>query len=131
MTSELVRRARSLRLLGASIAFAGLLPVVWFISRALIPAAKVLPEFGAAWLPLQKLTFISNPADIPLAVIGLAIMWAGASLAARQMAVFEAEKRAAADRQRRVHAYSDGGGRIEPYIGAPISIEDDGPQEPR
>ena len=130
MTSELVRRARSLRLLGASIAFAGLVPVVWFISRALIPAARVLPEFGATWLPLQKLTFIANPADIPFALIGLAIMWAGASLAARQLEVLETEKRAEQDRLRRVRSYSDGG-RIEPYIGAPISIEDDGPQEPR
>jgi hypothetical protein len=130
MTSELVRRARALRLLGASIAFAGLVPVVWFISRALIPAAKVLPEFGATWLPLQKITFIANPADIPFAVIGLVVMWAGASLATRQLEILAAEKRAAEDRQRRVRAYSDGG-RIEPYIGSKINIEDDGPQEPR
>ena len=129
MTSESVRRARALRLLGASIAFAGLVPVVWFISRALIPAAKVLPEFSATWLPLQKITFVSNPADIPLAVIGLVIMWAGAALATRQLEILAAEKRAAEDRQRRVRAYSDGG-RIEPYIGSRMNLEDDGPQEP-
>ena len=129
MSSELVRRAQTLRLLGAGIAFAGLVPVMWFISRALIPAAKALPEFGSNWLPLQKLVWISNPADVPFALIGLAMMWFGATLAARQMAVFEAEKRAAEDRLRRVHTYSDGGGRIEPYIGSPIEVETD--DEPR
>lgn len=129
MSSELVRRAQTLRLLGAGIAFAGLVPVMWFISRALIPAAKVLPEFGASWLPLSKLAWLPNPADIPLALIGLAIMWFGATLASRQMAVFEAEKRAAEDRLRRVHAYSDSGGRIEPYIGSTIEVVDEG--EPR
>lgn len=129
MTSELVRRAQTLRLLGAGIAIAGLVPVVWFISRALIPAAKALPEFGSNWLPLSKLAWISNPADIPLALAGLAIMWFGASLAGRQIDILEAGKRAAEDRLRRVHAYSDSGGRIEPYIGSPINVEPD--DEPR
>ena len=125
--SPLVRRAHALRLFGITLVVAGLLPIAWFVSHALIPAAKALPEFGAIALPV-KLAWIPNPAGILLGLAGLAVMWLGATIASRQLDILEADRRSAEDRQRRVQQYA-GEGRLEPYIGPSFPITDD--REPR
>jgi len=125
--SPLVRRAYTLRFFGIALVVAGLLPIAWFVSRALIPAAKALPEFGAIALPV-KLAWIPNPAGILIGLAGLAVMWLGATLASRQMYILDADRRETEDRQRRVRQYA-GEGRIEPYIGPSFPVADD--NEPR
>ena len=125
--SPLVRRAYTLRFFGIALVVAGLLPIAWFVSHALIPAARTLPEFGAIALPM-KLAWIPNPAGILLGLAGLAVMWLGATIAARQLYILEADRRDAEDRQRRVQQYA-GEGRVGPYIGPSFPITDD--VEPR
>ena len=121
--SPLVKRAKALRFYGSLLVFTGLLPVAWFVSRMLIPAATALPEFGAIALPV-KLAWIPNPTGMLIALAGLAVMWVGASLIARHLAILDAERRDAEDRLRRVHQYA-GEGRIEPYIGPQFPSTDD------
>ena len=125
--SPLLRRARILRLFGVSLVFAGLLPITWFVSRTLIPAAQALPEFGSIALP-ARLAWMPNPTGMLIALIGLAVMWLGASLIGRQLEILAAERRETEDRLRRVQQYA-GEGRIEPYIGPQFPITDD--TEPR
>ena len=121
--SPIVKRAKTLRLFGALLVFSGLVPVAWFVSRMLIPAAKALPEFGAIALP-AKLAWIPNPTGMLLALAGLAVMWLGATIVSRQLYILDAVKRDAEDRMRRVHQYA-GEGRIEPYIGPQFPVTDD------
>ena len=125
MHTELVRRARTARKFGIAMMLAGLLPVLWYVSRSLTPAKAFVPSLPLEWVPK-----VAQPSYLELfvALAGLAILWLGASIARRQQAVFEAEAREAQDRQRRVREYG-GDGRVEPYIGSPITIDND--QEPR
>lgn len=125
--SPLIRRARAFRMLGAALVFAGLVPVAWFISRTLVPAAQALPEFGALALPV-KLAWIPDPTGMVIALAGLAVMWLGAVVISRQLYILDAEKRDAEDRRRRRQQYA-GEGRIEPYIGPQFPVAEDG--EPR
>ena len=127
LVSPSVRRAKAFRMLGATLVFAGLVPVAWFVSRTLVPAAQALPELGAIALP-AKLAWIPNPTGMLIALIGLAVMWLGATVISRQLYILDAVKRDAEDRQRRVHQYA-GEGRIEPYIGPQFPVTDD--SEPR
>jgi hypothetical protein len=113
--SPLLKRAKALRFFGSLLVFSGLVPVAWFVSRMLIPAARALPEFDAIALP-ARFAWLPNPTGMLIALAGLVVMWFGASLIARQLAILEAERRDAEDRLRRVHQYA-GEGRIEPYIG--------------
>ena len=69
-----------------------------------------------------------QPTMLLFAVAGLAVIWLGAAIIARQKPVFEADRRETADRLRRVREYGSDG-RIEPYIGSPITIDED--TEPR
>jgi hypothetical protein len=128
MTSGLVRRARAARQFGFGVMLVGFVPVVWFVARSL----QWGPELPSAWtarieasLPLHQFTWIAHPmhAELLFALAGLAILWLGAAIAGRQNGVFDAERRAAADRLRRVQQYGGGEDRIEPYIGSPISLE--------
>ena len=121
--SPLVRRAKTRRIFGALLVFAGLLPVAWFVSRMLIPAAKALPEFGAIALP-AKFAWLPNPTGMLIALAGLAVMWVGGTIIARQLYILDIEKRETEDRLRRVHQYA-GEGRIEPYIGPQFPNTDD------
>lgn len=121
--SPLVRRAKTRRFFGALLVLAGLLPVAWFVSRMLIPAAKALPEFGAIALP-AKLAWLPNPTGMLIALAGLAVMWIGAAIMSRQLYILDAERRDAEDRLRRVHQYA-GEGRVEPYIGPQFPNTDD------
>lgn len=121
--SPLVKRAKALRFFGATLVFTGLVPVAWFVSRMLVPAAKALPEFGAIALP-AKLAWLPNPTGMLIALAGLAVMWFGATLMSRQLYILDAVKRDAEDRLRRVRQYA-GEGRIEPYIGPQFPITDD------
>ena len=121
--SPLIRRAKAFRLLGAALVFAGLVPVAWFVSRTLVPAAQALPEFGAIALP-AKLAWIPNPTGMLIALAGLAVMWLGAMIVSRQLYILDAEKRDAEDRMRRRQQYA-GEGRIEPYIGPQFPLTDD------
>lgn len=122
-----VRRAKALRTVGAALVLAGLVPVAWFVSRTLVPAAQALPEFGSLALP-AKLAWIPNPTGMLIALVGLAVMWLGAMVISRQLYILDAVKRDAEDRQRRVQQYA-GQGRIEPYIGPQFPVTDD--SEPR
>jgi len=121
MHTELVRRARTARKFGIAMMLAGLVPVLWFISRSLTPAKAFVPALPLEWVPkVAQPTYV----ELVVALAGLAILWFGASIARRQQAVFEAEEREARDRQRRVQQYG-GDGRLEPYIGSPITIDND------
>ena len=113
--SPLIRRAKAFRMLGAALVFSGLIPVAWFVSRTLVPAAQALPEFGSIALPV-KFAWIPDPTGMLIALAGLAVMWIGAAIMSRQLYLLDAERRDAEDRLRRVHQYA-GEGRIEPYIG--------------
>lgn len=131
MAPELLRRARVARAFGISVMVVGFGPVLWFVGRAL--ASGFVPGLPSAWiagiehwLPLHRLTWVAHPihTEVLLALAGLAVLWLGAAVAARQNAIFEAERRAADDRLRRVQQYG-GDGRIEPYIGSPIPLRPD------
>lgn len=137
MTAWFVRRAKAAWWVGVGLAIAGLIPVILFAIRALVPGADALlalpPAWVAkmeAWLPLHMITFIPHPqhAEIVFTLVGLAVMWLGATIAGRQKLAFEMEKRLVEDRMRRVQQYSDGA-RLEPYIGPAMHVAPD--SEPR
>ena len=121
--SPLVKRAKALRFFGSLLVFSGLVPVAWFVSRMLIPAAKALPEFDAIALP-AKLAWLPNPTGMLIALAGLVVMWVGATMISRQLYILDAVKRETEDRLRRVHQYA-GEGRIEPYIGPQFPSTED------
>jgi hypothetical protein len=125
--SPLIRRAKAFRMLGAALVFSGLIPVAWFVSRTLVPAAQALPEFGSIALPV-KFAWIPDPTGMLIALAGLAVMWLGATVISRQLYILDAAKREAENRRRRVQQYA-GEGRIEPYIGPQFPVTDD--PEPR
>lgn len=121
MPTDIVRRAQTARKFGITMMLAGLVPVLWFISRSFTPAKAFVPALPLEWMPK-----VAQPSYVELvvALAGLAILWIGASIARRQQAVFELEERKVQDRQRRVQQYG-GDGRLEPYIGSPITIDQD------
>lgn len=123
MNTKQIRRARSARNLGIGLVAAGLLPIAWFVAGSLHPALPALPSFVDT-PALSRASWLAHPIGLVCALVSLALVWLGATMVARQKAVFEAERRDTEDRLRRVREYGNGG-RIEPYIGSPITIDQD------
>ena len=123
MNSRTVKRASVARNFGIALMAVGLLAIVWLIATSVKPIGPSLPSIQA-WAPLHRLPWMPNPLVLISAFASLAVMWLGATIVARQKAVFEAERREAEDRLRRVREYGSDG-RIEPYIGSPITIDVD------
>jgi len=121
MKSAVVRRAKLARILGFALMLAGLAPIVWLAIHA------VHPMPAEPWAPLRRLPSIAYLSLVALAVSlpGFVVMWLGATLAARQRDVLDANRRQAADRQRRLREYGRSGERIEPFIGSPIRLAED------
>jgi len=125
MTSDVIRRAKLARKFGITLALAGLVPIAWFIAASFHPVVPNLPIPGTeAWLPVNRMPWIAHPAALLFALVSLALMWLGATIAARQNEVFEAYRKETADRLRRVREYGTDG-RIEPYIGSPFTFYED------
>ena len=99
---------------------AGLAPIVWLALSSTHP----LPV--EPWAPLRRLPPLAYSSLVTLVVSlpGLAVMWLGATLAARQRDVLEAYRRDKQDRLRRKRQYGRDE-RVEPYIGSPITINGD------
>jgi hypothetical protein len=127
MHSTQIRRAKTARKFGIGLMATGVLPIAWFIASSLHPALPAMPSTwvaGEALLPLHRVPWLSHPIGLVYALASLALVWLGATIVARQKAVFEAESRDIEDRMRRVREYGSDG-RIEPFIGSPISIDAD------
>ena len=100
---------------------AALLPIVWFVASSVHPAVPTLPAF----LPVaHRVPWLPHPAALVFALASLALMWLGATIVARQNEVFDAHQKETADRLRRVREYGTDG-RIEPYIGSPLTFYED------
>jgi hypothetical protein len=140
MRSWFVLRAKAAWLLGFLVVLAGFVSVLLFIGQALAGIAVLpdaLPQVPSAWLdagtarlPLALRHWMAHvlPSGFGVGVLGLLAMMLGAAIARRQIPVLEAEKRGAEDRLRRVRQYAGGNagdGRIEPYIGSPVTIAAD------
>ena len=123
MNSRTVRRASVARNIGIGLMVIGSLVIMWLIATSVKPMGPALPSIET-WAPLHRLPWMPNPLVVLSALASLAIMWLGATIVARQKAVFEADRRETEDRLRRVREYG-GDGRIEPYIGSPITIDVD------
>ena len=135
MTPWMVRRAKAAWLLGFVVVLAGFCVVLLFVLQAFLPEA-VLPgllrlppvqvDGSLVRMPLNKVIQIPHQlyAGLAVAAFGLLTMVYGARIAGRQVPVLEAAKQTSEDRLRRVSQYA-GDGRIEPYIGDPITIEPD------
>lgn len=124
MKSTEIQRARAARKFGVVLMVAALLPIVWFVAGSVNPA---VPTF-ATLLPVHRAPWMPHPIALVCALASFALMWFGATLVARQKTVFESAKRDTEDRLRRVREYGSDG-RIEPYIGTPITFDND--KEPR
>ena len=100
---------------------AGLAPIIWLALNALHPV--VIEPLA----PLRRLPSMvySSLVAVAVSLPGFLLMWLGATIAARQKDVLEANKREMADRQRRVREYGSSGERIEPFIGSPIRLAED------
>jgi hypothetical protein len=123
MNSKTVRRANAARNLGISLVVIGLVAIALLVTATVKPIGPALPSFDT-WAPLHRLPWMPNPIVLVSALVGFAILWLGATIISRQKAVFEADRRETEDRLRRVREYG-GDGRIEPYIGSPITIDID------
>jgi len=108
---------------GIGLVVLGLAVIAWLVATSVKPIGPTLPTFET-WAPLHRLPWMPNPVVLLSALASFAVMWLGATIISRQKAVFEAERRETEDRLRRVREYG-GDGRIEPYIGAPITIDVD------
>jgi hypothetical protein len=133
MSSWLVRRARTAWLLGFAVALVGLLPVLLFVLRSLVPAAQaavpfveLLPELSPPWLAqtkvgalLGKATFLSRELHgaFLLSLLGVGVMALGKAIADRQTLVFQAARMRREDALRRVQHYRESA-RVEPGMGA-------------
>lgn len=131
MSSSMVRRARAAWLLGFAVALVGLLPVLLFVLRALLPGAQAavplvefLPELSLPWLAETKVGALlrkatSIPADLHgaflLAVLGMGVMALGKAIADRQAAILEAARMRRADALRRARHYRESA-RVEPTL---------------
>lgn len=113
-----VERARTIRLFGAALAFAGFLAVLLFVGHSLVPAAK---QFAPAWLLTPDLWLAVRGVRIGLdlglifAVLGVAAMALGDIIVRWQAAALDAVKERQEDRLRRVPQYRDD--KLEPFIG--------------
>jgi hypothetical protein len=112
-----VEKARTIRLFGAALVFAGFLAVLLFVGHSLVPAAK---QFAPAWLTLD-LTLAVRGMRIGLdlglifAVLGVGAMALGAVIVRWQTASLDALKERQGDRLRRVPLYRED--KVEPFIG--------------
>ncbi len=96
MKSSIVRKAKAARRFGLVIMVIGLVPVLFFLGQSILASA------GTDLLAT--------------ALLGLAVMMAGAAMARRQDAVLAAAQRDREEGLRRAYQYYDGE-RIEPFIG--------------
>ena len=127
MNAKQIQRAKSARKLGIALIAAGVLAAVWLVVASFHP---MVPSFSIDTLePLRRVPWMPHPTTILFALASIASMWIGATMVARQNAVFEAHKRETEDRLRRVSEYGAHDGRIEPYIGSDVSLFED--KEPR
>ena len=124
MKPAVIRRAQLARIFGLALMLAGLAPIIWLALNS-VHSAPIEP-----WEPLRRLPTIAYSSLVALVVSlpGLAIMWFGATLAARQKDVLEAHRREKQDRLRRTRQYGREE-RVEPFIGSPLTLEED--KEPR
>jgi hypothetical protein len=102
---------------------AGLASIAWLIASSVNAKAPAIGSIPT-WEPLHRLPWMPQPTVLLFALAGLAVIWLGATIIARQKPVFEADRRETEDRLRRVREYGSDG-RIEPYIGSPITIDQD------
>jgi len=124
MKSAVIRRAQLARIFGLALMLAGLAPIIWLALNSAGPG-PIEP-----WAPLRRLPTLAYSSLVALVVSlpGLALMWLGATLAARQKDVLEANRREKQDRLRRMREYGREE-RVEPFIGSPLTLEED--REPR
>jgi len=129
--------------LGFAVVAAGFVGVLLFVAQSLTGAAllpQVLPQVPGAWLDASaallpfSLRWLPRtlPVGLAFALVCFAAMLLGAAFARRQVLALEAAKREAEDRQRRVRQYAgevDSDGRMEPYIGADVTLVDLEPEE--
>jgi hypothetical protein len=123
MTSYVIRRARLARKFGMALIVAGLAAIAWLVAAFFNPVVPTLPSIETL-APLHRAPWMPNPSMLLFSLAGLAMIWLGASIIGRQKAIFEADRRETEDRLRRVREYG-GEGRFEPYIGSPITFEND------
>src|SRR3954468_22065901 len=112
MTSKVIQRAKIARKFGIGLVAAGLAPIVWSIVTALRPLPPAWIADTEALLPTHRVPWLAHPTVLLFALAGLALIWLGATIVARQGAVFQAERRATEDRLPR--ARGDGGGGPPP-----------------
>ena len=138
MRSWFVLDAKAAWSLGLVLVAAGFVCVLAFVCQSLtgmtlLPDA--VPQIPAAWLDASaaRLPYTwrwvprALPSGLAFALGCFAVMMLGAAFARRQVLALEAAKREAEDRQRRVRQYAgavDSDGRMEPYIGADVTIID-------
>ena len=129
--------------LGFLVVALGFVCVALFVCQSLTGVAllpRTLPQIPGDWLDAgaARLPFSLRwlpralPSGLAFALGSFAVMMLGAAFARRQVLALEAAKREAEDRQRRVRQYAgavDGDGRMEPYIGADVTIVDVEPEE--
>lgn len=141
MKSPSLLWARTVSLLGGALVFAGIALLLYLfallffrygapdnvilrlvleaVDQSLLALATgITPGVPDAWLTSMNLAVAG-------AVLGAMLGWLGMFVASRQAARIEAERRRAADRLRRVHAYRDSA-RVEPFIGpgAEVGVEE-------
>lgn len=118
-TSARSRRAKAAWLFGFLLVTAGLVPVLAFVLRALLPAAAAsvpLPDVHVpwaeaveAWFLARKVTLVTSElvTGLVIAVPGLALMALGAWLARRQEPVLQAQQLQRQDALRRARHYRE------------------------
>jgi hypothetical protein len=112
-----VEKAKTIRLFGAALVFAGFLAVFLFVGHSLVPAAR---QFAPAWLTADLSLAVRGmriglDLGLILAVLGVGVMALGAIIVRWQTAALEFLKERKEDRLRRVSLYRDD--KLEPYIG--------------
>ena len=127
MNSAAVQRAKAARKFGIGLIVVGLASLAWLIAsqfNPVVPAVPSIQSIEALAPSLPRVPWMPQPTVLLFALASLAGIWLGATIAARQKPVLEADRRQTEDRLRRVQQYG-GDRRIEPYIGSPISIDED------
>ncbi|HWA38393.1 MAG TPA: hypothetical protein VG873_11050 [Burkholderiales bacterium] len=118
-SSARTHRARAAWVFGFLLVTAGLIPVMAFVLRALLPAAAAavaLPgvhvpwaDAVEAWFLARKVTLVTSDlvTGLVIAIPGLALMALGAWLARRQETVLATQKRQRQDALRRARHYRE------------------------
>src|SRR4051794_6160380 len=127
MNTTVIRRARVARKPGITLILTGIVAILWLIAAFLNPVVPHLPSIETL-APLHRAPCMPNPSNILFTLASLALMWWGATIVGRQKEVFESAKRETEDRLRRVREYGThyaNEGRLEPYIGSPLTFDND------